>query len=352
MPRLAMLASLIVAASSADALVEVRCEVRDAVNGRPVQTADVQVTVNPPPRSAVIEGQEYVYKQEEVGQSVRTVEVQVSADGGYTPRRLALRRLGPVDQFQRRVKLWVVPEEADLSYKALAVFRRRLEGGEAERALAIFEAAAARLENRYGQYGVHVRYNLARSLGEACRLHGYETCEAASAICASLLEEWTERPGYRMIFRKEGLTSSALERCQRDARSTLVLAQAEEIKRSYRAGGRELLNAAEGWVMIVNAPPAEAEVWAGLGWPRGAAARDAGTAYVRYAEHLYREQEIEPLEVVRQLTSGREMLSQAVALGVRDTTTLESLDYAEARLQDIAAEYAVDEAVPAAGPPD
>lgn len=329
----------VIASSTEAAVLEVRCEVRDALTGNHIPDSEVMVTVTPPPQPATHDDGRYVYSVDHPNVlDIESVAVQVSADGDYWPRRISLRRLNDSEDFDRDIEVWLVPESSELSYETLARFHKLLEGGEIERVLAVFEAAHLNLENRFGQYGVHVRYNFARSLVAACRVYGYETCSRASTICQELMSERRERPNYSDIFSREGLTMQRLSECAKDAMTATILTRAAGIKRAYRRGGPQLLRAALGWEEILAAKPEDLVMWRAVGWTPSAAARDAGTAYVQYADFLSKQPGSEEHEIVSRLSRGTELLSTAKEMGDQSPETDRSLDYARARLSQFSAD--------------
>lgn len=322
--------------------VDLSCEIRDYDKDLTLDGGEVLVTLRPPSDPAQFEHNRFRYqKRVSKADDVTRVTLEVEHPPAYGRRTLALRRL-PTERrtLRRELRVYMVPEGFDTSYTRLAAARQKLDAGQIERALALFEYAFDHLGDPQRQYSVKVRYNYAETLLKTCERHGYDTCEQAAGICAGLEREY-ESESSRRFFDAERITAVQLKQCQGNVAAVrseesheLVRQRWADVEEAFHLGGDAYHAAAEQIEGILTDYDADPTPWIENGKPKWTLMRDAGVSYLKYADHLSGSpREEERTDIHDALTVSINHLKQATELGDSSPTTAENLRLAEMKLR-------------------
>lgn len=309
----------------------------------PVKGSQVRIDIDPGIGSYTVdppkEGNEYKFSQlvDEM-EGIKTVTIMVEPPYGYDRRQIRLRRqVGETNEISRQVNIYLVETNTEVPFAALDGLRQDLDNGKVEKALALAEYAYkfTTHPDNVREYLVTVWFNYARAIQNACirPRFGYDTCSQARELLKKL-DSWYDQETYRRYFRgieKETINDAIrdiddYEQTQKERR---ILQSYSGIEEAFLRDRLESKEAARRIEKILFTYAANKDVWLKYGKPERDLHRDAGLAWLHYAQFLNSHPTLADDDLIAILTRSIFHFDQALYLGEPSPSTQDGREMAK-----------------------
>lgn len=233
-------------------IFQYRVNLVDAKTGNSISPDTVRIEVDDEEKKPSREGNiASVSLSEPFAQKLK---IAARPEGGYIPRTVVITTEGITTMRIKTVSVEKRPAQFNLPY--LFNGAQRLERGEIDGGLALFEAAALSGNHRpqmeeVNDYEILLRWNYARSLQQACLVLGHDTCREAAERLAVVDTDFANEVNARRYVKRK--VNHAM------VKKALIDLSAKETKANYEKGLRAFREkqhdaAIEAWEELLGKP--------------------------------------------------------------------------------------------------
>lgn len=238
--------------SAQSRIFQYRVSLVDAKTGNSISPDTVRIEVDDEEKTPSREGNiASVSLSEPFSQRLK---IAARPEGGYIPRVVVITTEGITTKRIKPVSVEKRPAQFNLPY--LFNGAQRLERGEIDGGLALFEAAALSGNHRpqmeeVNDYEILLRWNYARGLQQACLVLGHETCREAAERLAVVDTDFANEVNARRYVKRK--VNHAM------VKKALIDLSAKETKANYEKGLRAFREkqhdaAIEAWEELLGKP--------------------------------------------------------------------------------------------------